>query len=711
MLSGLLNIGKSALNASQAWISVTGDNIANVDTEGYNRRYVDQRDAGGITRKPGEEGLGVNAQQVLRFFDAFLEKSYVRQYANSSRWDEHDTIMASLENIFNEANRQGVSSSLNAFFTAWQDLALRPDDTATRVSLLSYGESLSDMFSSTMDAIRAIQADMNVSIRDGVKRINEISRAIADLNRQITITTVDEVSNPNTLLDKRDQLVRELATYVDVETIDNGKGNFRVQLTTGQPLVDRDVSYEMQVMGPRAENRLMPESAYAGNIQYDGADEYEYTVEIVRGGNAGAAATPTSPQFRVSLDGGKTWLRDEDGQEIHYDLVDRDGDGITDPVLVKDLKISFDDVANFNRGDKFDIVPKDGLYWIEPTRGPQNVTPQLDFNGSDNTDRVTGGKLTAYYNIRDDNCGRYIDELDAVASTLIWEVNRLHSQGTGLVKLTHATGQQRVEDPTQELGSPRAVLPLYSKLTAGNVNFHFFDRSTDAYIDSSMLDFGGGANFDPSVHTLNDVVSAINGMSITRADGTTIANPLRATIQDGKLMLEVDSAADITFAMGVDTTGLMAALGVNTFFSGHTATNLELNSDVRSNSNLVAAGKVNGQHQANVGDNATAIEIGELADKNVTVTTFWKTVKNQSISEYYASLVSTVGADKRLSESNSEYHAALTEDLRERVTSVTGVNLDEEMSNLIKYQHSYTAAAKLITTADQMLQTLLGLKQ
>ena len=118
MLYGLLNIGQSALNASQAWISVTGNNLANADTEGYSRQYVDQRDAGGLTAKPGAQGLGVNAQQIMRFFDSFLERSYVRQATNSARWDEQDTIMTSLENIFNESNRAGLSSSLNKFFTA-----------------------------------------------------------------------------------------------------------------------------------------------------------------------------------------------------------------------------------------------------------------------------------------------------------------------------------------------------------------------------------------------------------------------------------------------------------------------------------------------------------------------------------------------------------------------------------------------------------------
>lgn len=711
MLYGLLNIGQSALNASQAWISVTGNNLANADTEGYSRQYVDQRDAGGLTTKPGAQGLGVNAQQIMRFFDSFLERSYVRQATNSARWDEQDTIMTSLENIFNESNRSGLSSSLNKFFTAWQDLALRPEDTATRQSLLSYADNLSDMFGSTMDGIKAIQKEMDVSIGQTVDRVNDLSKAIADLNRQITSNTVDGVSNPNSLLDKRDQLVRELASLADVETIDNGKGNFRVQLSNGQPLVDGQNSYELKIMGPQSENRLTVNSPYKGSVQFDGADSHEYTVEIVNGGNAGDVPPP---QFRVSLDGGKTWLRDDDGKELRFDITDSDGDGTTDQVLVKNLKISFSAADNFQAGDKFDIMPKDGLYWIEPTRGPENITPQIGFDGTDNLSRLTGGKLAAYYNIRDDNCGRYMDELNAVASSLIWEVNRIHSQGTGLDMLDYAQGQQRVEDITKALGSAQAILPFSDKLQAGNVNFHFYDKTTGEYKSSGMLDFDpatpGIQNFDPDKHSLEDVRDAINNM--VDADGNPLAPPpLNASIQDGKLIIETNPAADVTFGMGADSTGLMAALGINTFFSGDNADNLAVNSQMHSNTNLIASGQVNGQHQVNVGDNATATAIGKLADKKITISTLWKTVNNQSISEYYANLVTTVGADRRLSKTNSEYHSALTDDLAERTASVSGVNMDEEMSNLIKFQHSYTAAAKLITTADQMLQTLLGLKQ
>lgn len=715
MLSGLMNIGQSALNASSAWISVTGNNLANADTEGYSRQYVDQKDAGGLTYNPGAQPLGVNAQQVMRFFDAFLERSYVRQNANSSRWDKQDTIMASVENLFNEANRTGLNSALNNFFNAWQDLSLRPDDTSVRQSLLSYADNLSDMFQSTMQSLKDIQDEMNVSIKSDVARVNELAKAIADINKQITAKTVEGISNPNSLLDERDRLVREMSTLVDVETIDNGKGEFRVQLTTGQPMVDGYEYYSLAVMGPQKESQIRPESGYQGEINFQGSGAHEYTVEIVDGGTAGEPGGG-NPTFRVSLDGGRTWLRDADGNELHYEISftgdneDANGNPVTDDVLVKDLRINFSDHKNFNTGDRFNITPKDGLYWIEPSRGPQNITPQIGFDGLENGNRLHGGKIAAYYNVRDDNIGRYTDELNAVVNTLTWEVNRLHSQGAGLEKLDYALGQSRVLRSDMALGTPQAMLENAEKLQSGNIQLHFYDKTTGEYEQSLLLQFSpSGKNFDPTEHTLEDVVSAINNLSYTDPVTGERIQPLTARIQDDKLQIE--AADGVTFAMGTDSTGLMAALGINTFFAGSRAQDISVNTQIHANTHLIAAGQVNGGYEINEGDNATATAIGKLAEKSVTITTMWKTVDNQSISQYYANLVSTVGADRRLTKTNTEYHSALTDDLFERVSAVTGVNMDEEMSNLIKFQHSYTAAAKLITTADEMLQTLLGLKQ
>lgn len=727
MLNGLFNIGQTALNASQAWISVTGNNLANADTDGYSRQYVDQKDAGGLTYKPGAQPLGVNAAQIMRYFDAFLERAYVNQSSTSSRWDEHDMLMTSVENIFNEANRTGLGSAMTNFFNAWQDLALRPEDTSVRQSLLSYADNLADMFSTTMDSLKSIQNEIDMMIRKDVDRVNELAKSIAELNQQITSTTIDGMSNPNALLDKRDQMVRELATLVDVETIDHGKGNFRVQLTTGQPLVDGPETYSLAVGGinTEAENRLIGGSKYDGKVTFEGTDSHEYTIDITKDGKDG-----NPPEFRVSLDGGKTWFKDEKGNDLTFQIkqsvdkdgnpvVDADGNPVYDPIQVKNLKISFSTTDNLTVGDKFDIMPKTGLYWIEPTRGPQNITPQITMNGQDNPNRVTGGKLAAYYNVRDDNIGRYVDELDAVASSLIWEVNRIHSQGAGQTMLNYAQGQQRVENTTAALGSEHAILPNYDKLQDGYVNFHFYaDDGDKSYQGSATLSFS-------RADSLEDVVQNLNALQIGIPDGngnTIQVNPFKASIQDGKLLIEKNPAATIItdpagnqrgfdFALGEDSSGLMAALGINTFFAGSGAADIGVTSQIHQDTRFIAAGAVNGQFEVNAGDNITATAIGKLIDKPVTINTFWKTVDNQTLGQYYANLVTTVGSDRRLSKTNAAYHATLASDLFDRAASVSGVNMDEEMSNLIKFQHSYTAAAKLITTADQMLQTLLGIKQ
>ena len=704
-INALFNIGNSALNASQANISVTGNNIANVNTEGYNRQYVRLEDAYALDSSPGTLGQGVNAAEILRRFNKYLERSYLDKSSTASRWNQQSTAMTSVENLFNEANRTGISSALNSFFKGWQDLALRPEDTASRQNVLSYADNLTLLLRQTSDNIDEIKSQMDMGIRDEVTKVNTLLTTIADLNRQITMHTVDGVNNPNSLLDKRDSAVRELAESLDVYVVDNGGGDYSVSTKAGQSLVQGTQTYEITLLGSRAESNKIAGSTYAGSVIFDGTDSHEYTVEMVQGGDMGDVPPPS---FRVSLDGGKTWLRDDNGNEIHYNVTDSDGDGNMDPVQVKNLQISFTATTDFTAQDRFVITPKTGLYWVEPTRGPQNITPQIYLDGTDNTSRATGGKLTAYFNIRDDNCGRYQDELDALAQSLTWEVNRVHSQGAGLTPMTYANGSSTVLSTTAPLGTAQSGLQFADKLASGNVQFNIYNKDTGDFIQGGPLDFDAGTagvqNFDPAVHSIQDVANAINA---------TYAGQLVAVVQDGKLSVQADPAAapPVAFAMGADSTGLMAALGINTFFQGTTAQNIAVTTEVHSDLNRISAGAVNGANEVNPGDNAAATSIGALLTQKVNISTVWKTSGNQTLSEFYSSLVSTVGADTRTAKTNSDYNKALTNDLDDRQASISGVNLDEEMAALIKFQHSYTAAAKLITTADQMLQTLLGLKQ
>ncbi len=708
-INGLFNIGQSALNAQQNTIATTGNNIANVNTPGYSRQYVQLEDAYALTGKPGSQGMGVDAVQVLRRFDEFIEVSFLDKYTDSSRWEEQSTTMTSVESIFNEANRLGISNSMTEFFAAWQDLALRPDDPATRQNLISNADNLSLLLRQSMEDLDQIRNQMDLAIEVDVDRVNELVESIADINQQITQNTIEGISNPNDLLDKRDVAIRELATLVDIHVQYEDGYNTTVSLSNGFPLVQGHETFSIEILGPQSESNKTPDSTYTGSITFDGEDAREYTVEMLSGGNAGAIGDPANPTFRVSLDGGKTWLRNEDGTETVFEVTDDNGDGEVDPILVHNINIAFDETDNFTTGDKFNIMPKSGLYWIEPTRGPQNITPQTYFDGTENQDRLSGGSITANFTVRDEHIGRYEDELDAVANALIWEVNRLHSQGGSIEHMSFYTGTEEVSTTDIALGTPQSGLHFADKLQEGSINFHFYDKENGSYYTGGPVDFdpatAGIQNFDPATHSLEDVAAAINNA---------YGGILSANILDNKLSLEMNDP-DLEFAMGTDSSGLIAALGLNSFFQGNNATNIAVDTDVHSDLNRINAGYVDGSNEVNPGDNANAsslaASIGNLMSDKVQISTVWRTTGDQSISEYYSTFVSKVGADTRTAHTNAEYNTALANDLDAQQQSVSGVNLDEEMANLIKFQHAYTAAAKLITTADEMLQTLLGLKQ
>ena len=362
-------------------------------------------------------------------------------------------------------------------------------------------------------------------------------------------------------------------------------------------------------------------------------------------------------------------------------------------------------------GDTFTVVPKSGLYWYGNTNtsggsgtpGFENITPQISFNGQDKTRRLVGGSLAGYFNFRDDYIGKYRDKLDSFAQTLVWETNRIHSQGAGLTHQGVATGTYGVDSDTVALGSGASGLAFSNRLQAGSASLYVYNTSTGALASQASLDFSaapGQQNFDPSQHSLEDVRDAIN---------RTLGGALTASVVNHRLQISADSG--YSFEFGQDTTGLWAALGVNTFFEGSDARGLSFNSTVTQDLSRINAGHVNGAGEANAGDNTSALAMTQLESRKVAINSVHSGSQTLTLSSHYNSLVAEVGGDTERASFTHIYQKALADDLDRRQQEISGVNLDEEMSNMIKFQHSYTAAAKLITTADQMMQTLLGLKQ
>ena len=692
-INSILNIGQGALFAEQAAIHVTGNNIANVNTPGYSRQAVRFEDRGYIDYIPGQIGLGTRAAEVMRYFDEFIERAYVDKNGAASRWETQHSMLLHVDGLFNESNSTGLSSLFSSFLNEWSDLAARADDIPSREALLASAQSVTNVIRQEQAYMHNLEVATDELIRQDVDKINLLLEKIANLNKQIRQHDDPGSNNANTLLDERDLLIRELSGHIDVNLLDRGSGDCTIMTAAGHTLVDNDVPFKLEFQGPRADKYPLVQGSNPTDIQFSGESYNEYTVEIVTAGATGDGIS----QFRVSMDGGKTWLADKQGNELHFDC--NDSSNVVD---VYGLGIYFN-AGPMVAGDKYVITPKSAVYWVTPTSDPLNISPQIYADGTENPRRMSGGSLAGYLAFRDYNIGQYQETLNNFTQSMIWEVNRLHSQGVGLDKNYLMQGEYQVQGTAIPLGSNNSGLEFNQRLQGGNVSFYIYDAVSGQMVPGAFgqLNFGGGANFDPAVHSLTDVMDAINN---------TFGTYVTASITNNQLSISAD--AGYTFGVSDDTAGLMAGLGLNTFFSGDSSNNIGVNSALVQDLRKICAAAINGGYEGNEGDNATAKAIAALATKQVTVP---ETSRNKeysgTLSGYYSTLVSKVGTDTATARFNGAFQRTMANDLDDRQQALSGVNLDEEMSNLIKFQNSYKAAAKLISTADQMFQTLLGLKQ
>lgn len=683
----LLDIGKKSLLANQAAIGVVGNNVSNANTEGYSRQKVRFEDGHYLNYKPGQLGSGANAAEVLRCFDEFVESQYNGKMSEQQRWDKLAENLKSVEMILNESRNSGINSAMTEFWKGWHTLSQSPDSTSARTALMGLASNLERAIQAADGSLARLQEQADDLIAKDVEAINGILVQIAEINTKINIDEETGKNNANGLRDKRAALVRQLAEKMDIRYIDHGRGNVTIMTTAGHTLVDRGEHFRlgfegMQVVADRKEG-----STFKGSVQFDGFSPHEYTLEVVKGGRVGQGAT-----FRVSIDGGVTWLTDALGGEFPVA-------GYNGRVTLPGGTVSafFGGSGELAVGDRFQVLPKRSLFWYETSSSKVNITPQIMPDGQDNGRRLTGGSLAGYFQFRDAGVGVYRGKLDTLASSLAWEVNRIHSQGAGLGRFAEVTATYEASRSDAVLGGREARLTYGERLSGGSLMVYLYSGAGEKAVSAVNLDFGGGQGFDPARHTLKDVADAFGAV-----DG------LSANIVDGRLQIKADKGFE--FAFGSDSTGLLAALGINTFFDGSDARTLAVNQVVRSNLALVNAGHVNGAGEMNSGDNATALALAELQRKNVSMRSVTEGNVWQPLGEYFSSLVAKAGSDSQSAKFNAQYHKALVSDLRARQDAVSGVNLDEEMTSLIRLQHAYTAAAKMITTADSMLQVLLGLR-
>ncbi len=224
-LFGLFNIGKSAMFASRAALSVVGHNIANVNTPGYNKQDIVLNTANPVDIGSGYLGTGVNIAAIRRNYDRFIMNQLIGQHQNTGRSYALNRSLSQIEQIFNEVKETGLASSITDYFKAWQEVSVNPDSRTHRIVLLNKANSLVHLAKRFENEISENLKNIDETIEDIVNRINKLASDIASLNKSIVyLEAGSEIKKANDLRDQRDNLLNELSSLAEVSSYEDKNG-------------------------------------------------------------------------------------------------------------------------------------------------------------------------------------------------------------------------------------------------------------------------------------------------------------------------------------------------------------------------------------------------------------------------------------------------------------------------------------------------------
>jgi flagellar hook-associated protein 1 len=231
-LSTLLNTARDALTAQSYGVGVTGQNISNVNTPGYVRREAILQ-----PRVMGTQTVGsVEVLGLRRVADQFIDRRHMAAMGLSSAAGERDQQLTRLEGLFNDLAGTGMGSSLDALFGSFSTLASNPNDPTSRQAVLERAVNFADRTRETADALAEHRDDLLQQGNSTVGEINSRATEIAQLNRQIAMAEASGEDAAD-LKDRRNQLLLDLSTKVDIRTFSDGAGSIVVQ-AAGTTLVE-----------------------------------------------------------------------------------------------------------------------------------------------------------------------------------------------------------------------------------------------------------------------------------------------------------------------------------------------------------------------------------------------------------------------------------------------------------------------------------------
>jgi flagellar hook-associated protein 1 FlgK len=307
---------------------------------------------------------------------------------------------------------------------------------------------------------------------------------------------------------------------------------------------------------------------------------------------------------------------------------------------------------------------------------------QVRFTDNNGPVTMTTGRLAAIVETRDVYIERQLNDLDSLAQAIIYEVNRVHTTGRGLAGQTDLYGVYALDSATVALNVPEAGLTYPVKNGAFLV--HVREKLSGQEITRMVqIDLDGLNGNDTTLTGLAAQLNALPNLNAT----VTADNRLHVTTNDGY---------EVSFSD--DTSGVLAAVGIGTFFDGTTATSMQVNAAVAANPNLIATSLTGA-----AGDGGNA---GRLA---LTGTSASAVLNGRSIQEFHEQMVHNLGVDTAAAQTTYEAMDAVYSSLQSQREAVSGVSLDEETINLTMYERSFQGASRYVSVVNDLSAEVMNL--
>jgi flagellar hook-associated protein 1 len=660
-MANILSSTTSALTAAQAGLATTAHNIANAKTPGYNRQIVLQAAIGGQDEGGGFIGKGTEVISVRRVYNDYLGAQVRIAQTSGGQLSSHYTQASRINNLLADPT-SGLSPVLQDFFKSVQDLTANP---AARGSMLSSAESMASRFQSMDGQLRELRVAVNSQISTSISAINSYAKQIADLNHAIAGAESGSGQLPNDLLDQRDYLVTELSKETKVTVTKDGS-SYNIFIGNGQPMVvGATLSQLTAVTSP--------------------TDVSEVAVGLVTStGNIRLADT--------SLQGGKLG-----------GLFDFRSTTLTNAQnslgrIALGLASTFNDQHKLGQ-DQNGAMGGDFFSMAKPVsnRSTLNISPTADI---DATIADVGALTASDYKVAYDGANYKITRIadnTQVYSGVLPTPASIDGINFAAIGGAPGAGDYFIIKPTINGSSGFSVLvtdttniaaaapvatstPMTNSgsgtISAGVVDGNFLPAMVATPITLA---------YDATTGNLNDPAKLppLTGFSfpvkVTKLDGT-------STIYAAGTPVPYTAGATITF--GTPAAALPTIGGISVKISG-----------VPGNGDKFTVGA----NPNSSGDNRNMLLLGALQTANTLVG------DTTSYQGALGKLVSEVGNKTHELEVGKDAQDNLVGQLRQAQESDSGVNLDEEGANLLRYQQAYLAAGKVMQAVKEMFDVLVSL--